>query len=437
MIVSIIKYTRDNSPIFIKKIIAKISNKVFYHNRVYKNTYKELCSRDHLSEEQVKKIQLNKLKEILIHAQEMVPYYKKLFSDIKFNAYNFKDFEEIKKIPYLTKDLIRDNYKDLQSKSTKFCYKATTGGTTGNALMVLQDISTNIKENVFLFRQRERMGLKPCSKILTLRGVQSASSKINYFPHLNEYILSSFDLNSETIENYVAEINKIKPEFLKGYPSSIYFLTCLMKQKNLRFNHEIKAVFFISEFVDSKKRQVIEEFFNTKTQAMYGQTERVVFGDEIKSDTYVFDPYYGYTELEKQVDNKYEIIGTGFINKSMPLIRYKTQDLCSKYNEGYTIVGRRNSNEILYGLNGEEISNASLNFHSQKLKGVLSIQVFQKVNGEIILYLTTDALYSQNIAKQVFDEKLNKIFNYEIVEIKTPILSSRGKFQFILKSKPL
>jgi hypothetical protein len=62
----------------------------------------------------------------------------------------------------------------------------------------------------------------------------------------------------------------------------------------------------------------------------------------------------------------------------MPLIQYKTGDICKKENELLTIQGRWNVDDYLVGLNNEKIFHSAFSFHSEILKMVPIINFFRK-----------------------------------------------------------
>jgi phenylacetate-CoA ligase len=71
----------------------------------------------------------------------------------------------------------------------------------------------------------------------------------------------------------------------------------------------------------------IENTFGCKVFDWYGLGERVVFIGTCKYGTYHVFEDYGYTEFLPLDGTHFEVIGTGFINDAMPLIRYRTGDV--------------------------------------------------------------------------------------------------------------
>ena len=70
-----------------------------------------------------------KLKKLVEHSYNTVPYYKRVFDDNNLKPADIMSSEDLLKLPPLTKDDIRNNLHDLLSKShKKHAYPAATGG---------------------------------------------------------------------------------------------------------------------------------------------------------------------------------------------------------------------------------------------------------------------------------------------------------------------
>lgn len=65
---------------------------------------------EQMARDQMREIQLERLKKIVKYAYERVPFYKKKFDEIGLLPEDIKTLEDIKKIPYTTKADLRDNY---------------------------------------------------------------------------------------------------------------------------------------------------------------------------------------------------------------------------------------------------------------------------------------------------------------------------------------
>ena len=141
----------------------------------------------------------------------------------------------------------------------------------------------------------------------------------------------------------------------------------------------------ISENIDIAQRDFLENYFKVKSLTFYGHSERCIIAEEILPNEYAFDPYYGYTETVENGDGSSFMVGTGFLNKTMPLIRYKTDDRVIQYDKLYRIDGSRKSTMGLFGINGEFFSQAAFNIHNEILNNVNNISFF-KIKWERLIF---------------------------------------------------
>ena len=86
----------------------------------------------------MKELQLERLKWSIRHAYDNVPLYKKKFEAADFHPDQFKSFDDMKRIPFLTKQDMRDNYPFglFAVPLSKVVRVHASSGTTGNATVV-------------------------------------------------------------------------------------------------------------------------------------------------------------------------------------------------------------------------------------------------------------------------------------------------------------
>ena len=433
----LLKIIRDNLPEPVKYLTALVFRNKLIKNKEYLR-YKDLLSaRESLSKVEIEHYQFNELKKILIHSYENVPYYTELFNRVKFSPYEINSAKEIEIIPFLTKEIIRDNFDKLIStkKIARGHYMATTGGSTGEPLKVLLDYDCVFKENAFIDHYFKKLGYLTKDRFATFRGVNFSDKLWKFNPMYNELIFSPFKLSTKTVSIYVNKINKIKPDYLHGYLSSLAYLARLMAENNLKLEKPIKGIFLISESIDKKSRDFLESFFQTKSLTYYGHSERCIIAEEKEPNQYAFDPWYGYTELIQTEDSGNAIVGTGFLNKTMPLIRYKTDDNCFPANNYYSILGSRDGKFGLYGLNDEFFGHAAFNFHSEIFRNVTSYQFIQKQKGKADLLLVVNQNFKAEEIKLMnkeIDKKTKGVIEFNIQVTDQLILSNRGKYKMFI-----
>lgn len=435
-----LKKIRDTMPEFLKYLTASIFRNKLIKNKDYVEYTKLLENREFLNEEVIKEYQFNELKKILIYAKDTVPYYTKLFNQVGFDPQEMKSANEMKVIPFLTKEIIRKNFDQLIStkKVPGGHYIATTGGSTGEPLKVLLDYQCVFKENAFVNHYRSKLGYTIKDRLATFRGVEFDDKLWKFNPMQNELIFSPFKLSKNTLPKYVEKLNKFKPNYLNGYLSSIYFFAKLLSDNKLTLKYPIRGVFLISENIDTEQRGFVENFFQVKSSTFYGHSERCIIGEELKKNEYSFDPYYGYTELIKNEDNSFQIVGTGFLNKTFPLIRYQTNDNCKSINNNkVSIEGRWKLSDFLIGFNGEQVFHSSFNFHSEIFKNVVNYQFIQNQNGRVDLLLVVNKYFVNeeiDLMKKEIDKKTKDVIEFDIKVVDKLLLSKRGKFTMFINN---
>jgi phenylacetate-CoA ligase len=177
------------------------------YGREFLKFRKLLGSSQRWDEERLAQYQMEELQRLLKHAYDNVPYYRNLFIHAGFHPQDFSDFSDLKKIPFLTKQLIRENLDSLAAKdiSKSELVETNTGGSTGDPMVFFRERSkTSPREKAFMFQQWERVGFVVGDRIAVLRGPVPQGEKAFFFDRfLNSLVLSSFKLSQETVVEYV------------------------------------------------------------------------------------------------------------------------------------------------------------------------------------------------------------------------------------------
>tara|TARA_B100000315_G_C14478947_1_gene541977 strand:- start:259 stop:762 length:504 start_codon:yes stop_codon:yes gene_type:complete len=89
----------------------------------------------------IQELQKDKLDRLITHAYNTVPYYKNVFDNRGLRPKNIQDFSDLKKIPILKKQNLRESLNELISKqnNSNELYLNSTGGSTGIPVKVYQD----------------------------------------------------------------------------------------------------------------------------------------------------------------------------------------------------------------------------------------------------------------------------------------------------------
>jgi len=318
----------------VKKILAflppiSIPVSVRYR-RIFRETYYFLQTSQWWSKEKLKKYQLMRLRRLLHHAYENVPYYRKVFKQRNLVPNDIKSLEDLKKLPVLDKDTFKKHFNEIIARNInlKNTVLSHTSGTTGKPLQFYQSHSELEKERAFICHQWSRVGYRPGDPCVEIRGsIIGGKYPIEYDSIGNVLRLSPRIDNKEVAQFYLRKIKAFGAKYLHGYPSAIASFASIVKKYGLSVPFKLKAVFFASEKVYDWEREIVEEVFKARVFSHYGLAEHVALAAECEfSSYYHFVPQYGIVEIDPQT---HEIIATGFLNYVNPFIRYRTTDVVS------------------------------------------------------------------------------------------------------------
>jgi phenylacetate-CoA ligase len=432
-----LKAVRDQMPEPLKYVTAPFIRNKLIKNRDFIKYYSLLEEREKLSTEQINEYQLNQLRQILIYSFKNVPYYRDLFRKISFDPSDFSHFDQLKNIPLLTRKIVTKNFDKLISEANvkNGFYIGTTGGSSGLPLKFLLDYDSIYKENAFIYYYRKKLGYRFEDKLATFRQLEFGDKLWKYNPMHNEILFTPIKLSKLTIASYAKKINELGPNYLNGYLSAIWYFAKLLDEHHIDLAFKLKGIFLISENIDNNQRKFIEEFFKVKSITFYGHSERCSIAEEIYPGRYKFDPYYGYTEQVLTENNKYSIVGTGFLNNTMPFIRYQTDDVCSPDDQYFSIEGKRNSAVGLTGINDEFLSSSIFDLDKELFKNIITYQFIQQKKGKAELLLIVNKQFRSSeidgIKNDIYADTKG-VIDIDIKVVDSLILSPRGKYQMYI-----
>lgn len=390
--------------------------------------------------------QLQELQRIVYYAYEYTRYYRRLFDEYGIKPGDIKDFSDMKKIPYLTKDTVRAHREELVADCVreKNLIYVTTGGSTGEPLGFYISKNADRKRLIFEWINWRHMGYMVGDKCAVLRGNIVKNGFFRYDRGHEYLILSTYRMTDELLPRYLEKIEEYKPEVIQGYPSALEIMAKFMLKTGRKLNAALKAISTSSEILYPEQKKMIEEAFNCKVWDKYGNSEQVGVIGMCSAGCYHEFMEHSYLEYEATGEGEtYEIVGTSFINDAMPFIRYRTGDLCrlrggicpcgTESARISRIIGRWHG-DLLKTRYGNLISLTALNTHSDIFDHAKRIQYYQDTVGEVILKIVRTKDYTDEDSRKIKAELATKFQN----QIKLSLefvddipLTKRGKFKIV------
>jgi phenylacetate-CoA ligase len=436
------------------------------YGQVFWESYNFLKESQWWSKEKLEEYQMQQLSQLLNHAYENVPYYQRVFDERGLKPKDIQGFDDLRKLPYLTKEIIQENLPELVARNypeSKLQY-VTTGGSTGIPLgLYCERGVTTDKEQAFLITMWGRVGFRIGDRCAILRGdiVPSASKGKfwEYNPASKSLVLSSYHMTDETLPNYIEKIREFKPAFIQAYPSTITILVRFMNEKNIPPFSSVKAILCASENLYPWQRELVKSRLKCRVWDFYGHAERAALAGQCeKTNFYHVQSEYGIVELIDEKGNPAtnenemaEIVATGFNNFACPLIRYRTLDLAIHTNgececgRSYSLLKRVEGRlqEFIVASDGSLIAlgPAIFGIHDAEWTKVKQIQFLQETQGELIIQVVKNTSFSDSeIASYVlrlFKARLEGRCKLIIRFVDHIPRTQSGKYRFLIQKLPI
>ena len=424
-----------------------------YGGKDFVETYKFLKESDKWTQEQYLAYQKKELKNLLEYVVKKIPFYQ----DIKLKSSD--PFKNLERFPKIKKEIVQqdiDKFLSVDKDKMKH-FVVTTGGTSGNTLKIYLDNSTYGKEWAYKIVGWERAGFRIGNRMISFRGVNFKNTKGKKFWQFNAIYnwleMSPFDLNDTNNPYYIKKIKSFKPDIIHGYPSALSQISKYILDHNIKIEG-VKDAIGISENIYPEQRDIISRAFNCKFFSFYGASEKVILAPECEYDSrYHAFPQYGITEFIDEDGNPTEkgelgeLVGTGFMNRIMPFIRYrmgdfgrKTDNKC-KCGRNHVIIQDlmgRWEQDMVRGYNGTKISVAALNLHSDVLKKVERYQYYQDKEGLLLVKIQPKETINQLDRSKIIQslkEKVRENLDIEIEQCEEIPLTGIGKFKRLVIKK--
>lgn len=396
----------------------------------------------------LRELQWEKLLKLLNHAYESCEFYRERFDRIGFHPRkDLLGFECLAKIPILTKSDIQDNLQRLRTTDSTIrgIELNSTGGSTGTPLNFYQDDNYRSWASAARSRAwRQFSDVSPRAIEAVLWGAdRDVGRAFSYASLLKNVIryrtlqLNTFDLDAEKIRRYLKVYNLLRPQILRGYATSLYYVANFIAEHAMHVC-QTKVIISSAEMLRPAMRTQITAVFGAKVIDSYGCREVSQIATECSEAC----------GLHLVMENQYvevvdgQILVTNLNNYAMPFIRYQVGDLAEGIETASCNCGR--AAYRLMGLKGRDNENITLpdgrvingEFFEFLFFGFNNVEQFQVVYARSEQLLLIRMRVKNNAVKveKMVREKLEQGFGFTNVKFdftdhfdKTPT----GKLRFV------
>ena len=325
------------------------------------------------SPEKLREIQSQRLVETVQHVYEHVPYYRDLMDKKGVTPADIRSVDDLPKLPFLKKDDLREAYPYgmLAVPIEDVVRIHSTSGTTGKRVVAFYT-----QEDIDLWddccaRALVAAGADKSDKVHVSYGYGLFTGGAGLNGGSHKLGCMTVPMSSGNTDRQIQFMCDLGTTILCCTPSYASYLAESIWERGVQDKLSLKAGIFGAEAWSEEMRHDIEAKLGIKAYDIYGLTEisgpGVSFeceeqtGMHINEDHFIAEIINPETGEVLPYGEKGELVFTTITKKAMPLIRYRTRDICvltrEKCSCGRTLLkmakpmGRSDDMLIIRGVN--------------------------------------------------------------------------------------
>jgi phenylacetate-coenzyme A ligase PaaK-like adenylate-forming protein len=416
---------------------------------------REFDRNQYLHPDDLRKLQLLRLRRLLLDAYRYVPFYRHRMTQAGLTPLDIRTLEDLRLLPVLTKRDIQDQQDLLVSSNVPPSKREQnqTGGSTGSPLQFYVDrerfdsrMASTVRHNAWaglhvgdwhaqLWGSRFDFGDEPDPTPLWRQ-------KFLY----RNLSLHTAAVTDEAMMKYVGILRKYRPRSMVSYAQSAVLFAEFCNANNI---HDITfdSMIVSAEMLLPGKRQILEETFRGKVFNRYGCREVSVIASECE---YHSGLHVNADALIVEVEaapnlpaGMGRILVTDLLNRSMPLIRYEIGDLASLETSMHCPCGRSlpligniqgRTSDFLRLPSGRMIAGPSLALLAADMRDVRQVQFIQPDPEHITLKVVAGNGYGRRTEEELrrrMQPYLEKESSLTIVTADSIPSEPSGKYRFV------
>lgn len=288
----------------------------------------------------MEELQLSRLKDTLAHAQRSY-YYGKIFQEKGINADSIRSLSDVQKIPFTTKDDLRENwpYGFIAVSKDELVRMHSSSGTTGRATVIFHTANDVAVWTNLLARCMFMAGMRKSDVFQNMMTYGLFTGGLGFHYGAEKIGALVIPAGAGNSKRQIQLMRDFATTAVHVIPSYALHLSTVFEELKLdpRKDTSVKIAFLGAEPHTEKMRRKIEEIYGYKAFNSYGLSEMngpgVAFecpyqdGMHIWEDSFLVEIVDPKTLQPVADGEEGELVMTSLQKKGMPLIRYRTKDL--------------------------------------------------------------------------------------------------------------
>ena len=401
------------------------------------------------SQDELRALQLKRLKWSLHHAYNNVEHYRKVFDEAEVHPDDLKKIADLAKFPFTCKNDLRQNYPFgmFAVPRKKVSRIHASSGTTGQPTVVGYTENDVDMWAALMARSIWAAGGRPGDIVHVAYGYGLFTGGLGAHYGAEKLGCTVIPVSGGMTERQVLLIQDFKPDIIMVTPSYLLAIADEFEKQGVDSNKcSLKIGMFGAEPWTNAMRKEIEEKFNIDAVDLYGLSEIIgpgVSGEcfREKDGLYVWEDHF-YPEIinpetgEVLPDGeKGELVFTSLTKEAFPIIRYRTRDLTRLIAGGNRtmrkmekITGRTDDMMIIRGINVFPTQIEEINLKDGRLSPNFQIELTReaRLDEMTVLVEARSAELTDDIRKDISKKLKHQIKNRIGITTKINMLPRGG-----------
>lgn len=273
-----------------------------------------------------------RLKEFVAEAVRTVPFYSRMFTDLKLSPADVTRLEDMRHLPIITAETVAACSKDFVSSTAcraDFMRRRHLGSA---GLLALPWSEAAQREREAIQARFERThGITAgtwCAyfggtNVVPVSQLRPPYWRINWAGR--RVIFSPYHLSEQTVESYADALNHFQCPWMQGSPAVLASLAGLMSAARLTIDYPLSWITTDGERLLGIQRRALSRVFGISPKRSFIDVHGTACITERRDGTLAIDEGYAAVELLPADDRgTYRVIGTNLTNSAAPLLRFDT-----------------------------------------------------------------------------------------------------------------
>ena len=293
-----------------------------------------------MARERLEAIQLERFKKTIKKAQKSI-YYDKMYREIGLDADHVKSLDDIKNIPFTTKDDLRDHwpYGFIAVPKDELIRMHASSGTTGRAIVVFHTAADVQAWTDVLARCVYMAGMRRTDVFQNMMtyGLFTGGLGFHYAAEkVGALVIPAGAGNSKRQIQLMRDFGTTAIHIIPSYALHLSKVFEELKVDPVR-DTKLRIAFVGAEPHSEMMRKKIEEFYGFKAYNSYGLSEMngpgVSFECPHQNGMHIWEDHYFVEIIDPKTltpvsdGEEGELVMTTLMREGMPIIRYRTKDL--------------------------------------------------------------------------------------------------------------